>query len=176
MGQILIEKNLVSSTDIARAMGELTTKAEEEEMLGESLVADKIITGEQLKKAREKQKTAHQRLTKTLTSLGFVRPEEIAKQIGKYWGISYISLTDFKPNPDIMQMIPEDFMRRHQLIPIKLEGNTLVVAMSDPLNIIAIDEIRLLTNYQVEIMVTTEKEISLVLNRYFTIQKVAREV
>jgi len=175
LGQVLIDKGLVSSIDITKAMGEVSVKVEEEDELGKALIADKLITEDQLKKAQEKQKTTHEHLTKILSDLKFMAPEQIAEAIGKIWNIPYISLADHEPRPDMMQLIPEDLLKRHQIVPIKLEGKKLVIAMTDPLNILAIDEVRLVSDYQIEIMVATERDISLVLDKYFSIQRVAKE-
>jgi len=175
LGQILIKKKLVSSSDITRVMGEVSSKIDEEEKLGKDLVAEGIITEAQLKKAQEKQKVTHERLPKLLSSLGFAPSEVIAKAIGKYWGINYISLVDYDVKSEVIQLIPEDVMRKNKLVPIRLEGNTLFIAMADPLNILAIDEVRLLTNHQINTMVTTERDVSLILDKFFNIQRVAKE-
>jgi type IV pilus assembly protein PilB len=175
LGQLLIEKGLVTAADVERAIKELAIEVEKEDGFGTFLVNNKIISQDQLREARQKQKVTHQRLVKIVSSLGFSTSQEMAQAISKFWDIPYVSLTDYEPNPDLMQLVPENIMRRHEVIPVKREGTTLVVAMVDPLDILAVDEIRLLTNYQIDIAVATEKDISLTLDRYFSIKRVAKE-
>jgi len=175
LGQILLQQGVVSSAELTRAVGEVSVKVDEESKLGKALLSENILTPEQLQKALDKQKTTHQPLAGLLIDMEFAKPEQIAKAIGKYWNIPYVALSKEEPQSELMQLLPEEFMRRYQLAPLKLKGNTLMVAMVDPLNILAIDEIKLLTNYQVEIRVTTGRDISLVLDKNFSIQRVAKE-
>lgn len=175
LGQILLQQGFVSSAELTRAVGEVSVKVDEESKLGQALLSENILTPEQLQKALDKQKTTHQPLGRLLIDMEFANPEEIAKAIGKYWHIPYVALSKEEPPAELMQLLPEEFMRRYQLVPAKLKGDTLIVAMVDPLNILAIDEIKLLTNYQVDIRVTTGRDISLILDKNFSIQRVAKE-
>jgi len=175
LGQILIEKGYVSSSEIRRTVGELSTQAGVEYKLAQALVSEKIITPEQLEKAREKQKSTHQHLTDTLIDLDFITPVDIAKTIGKLWNIPFISLSEKDISNEALQLLSEEMMRRHFMIPVRIEDNTLVLAMADPLNIVAVDEVRLMTNYQVKVTIATERDITLILDKYFNIQRTAKE-
>ena len=176
LGQILIEKGFASSEDITHAMGELTTtKSEEGSKWGDALVAGGLITPEQLQKAQEKQAKTHQHLSQILAELGYVTPEQIAQAIGRHWDVPYVSLTGQSPNPEVMQLLTEDIMRRYTLVPLELRGDVLVIAMSDPLNILAIDEVKLLTNCQIDIRIATERDISLLVDKQYSIKTVAKE-
>ena len=175
LGQILIEKGYVSSSEIRRTVGELSTQAGVEYKLAQALVSEKIVTPEQLEKAREKQKSHHQHLTEILVDLNFIKPVDIAKTIGKLWNIPFIPLSEKDVSKEALQLLSEDTMRRHLMIPVRIEDNTLVLAMADPLNIVAVDEVRLMTNYQVKVNIATERDITLILDKYFNIKRSAKE-
>jgi len=175
LGQLLVEKGFCSTAEITQAMGELSVKTEEDATISKALIEDGLLSAEQLEVAKQRQKETHQRIFKVIADLGYATPEKVAQTLGKHWGVKYMSLTDAEPKADTMQLLPEEIMRRYMLVPVDRDGDTLVVAMVDPLNIMALDEIRLLTNSQVDMRIATERDISLLIDKHFSIQRVAKE-
>ena len=176
LGQILINKGLVSPTDIARALEELQSKIEEKIDLGHMLMADNIINEEQLKIALDKQKSTKQNLDEVLLETGFVNPDQIAQVYSRHLGIPFIRLSEAEVKLEIMQLIPENIIRNHQVIPVRLEKDTLFVAMSDPLNLIALGEIKLISRYKISPLIATKKEILSAIDRYFNLQQMIKQM
>jgi type IV pilus assembly protein PilB len=145
LGQIFINKGLVSSSDISRALQLLSLSIKEKNELGQMLVLDKLITEEQLKTALEREKTTKQSLEDALVDLGLLTSSQAAQAFSRYLGFPFISLSDYEVKAEILQLLPENIIRNYQIIPVKLEQDTLYVAMADPLNLIAVDEIRMLS-------------------------------
>jgi len=176
LGQILINKGLVSSTDISRALQQVSSKIKEKTELGQMLIADKIISEEQLNIALERQKISKKSLDDTLLELGFVTSQQIAQTFSHHLGLPFIRISDYDIKLEVLQVLPENFIRNYQVIPIKLEQNTLSVAMSDPLNLIALDEIKSLSKYQIEPMIAAKKEIQSIIDRYFNLQQMTKQI
>ena len=176
LGQILINKGLVGSADISRALAQLSVKIEEKTELSQMLLSDKLITEEQLKSAQDKQKSTKQSLEDTLVSLGSVTPDQIAETFGRYLDLPVVKLTDYEIKPETLQLLPENIIRNYKIIPVKLENDTLYVAMGDPLNLIALDEIKLISKYQVRAMIATKKEIESLIDRYFNLQQMTKQL
>jgi type IV pilus assembly protein PilB len=127
--------------------------------LGELLVRENMITNDQLRKAIEEQKRAGGRLGSHLTKMGFIGDEELTQFLSKQYGVPAINLAEFEIDPEVIKLIPQDVADKHQVIPINRAGATLIVAMSDPSNIFAIDDIKFLTGYNVEAVVASEESI-----------------
>jgi type IV pilus assembly protein PilB len=127
--------------------------------LGELLVRENMITPEQLRKAIEEQKRTGGRLGTHLTQLGFIGEEELTQFLSKQYGVPAINLAEFEIDPEVIKLIPKDVADKHQVIPINRAGATLIVAMADPSNIFAIDDIKFLTGYNVEAVVASEDSI-----------------
>jgi len=176
LGQILINKGLVTPTDISRALQELSSAIKEKVDLGEMLISDKLVTDEQLNTARERQKSTKENLDDVLIELSFVSAPQIAQTISRYLGIPFIKLSEQDIKLEILRLIPENFIRHHQIIPVKLEQDTLFVAMSDPLNLIALDEIRLISYHKISPMIATKKEILAIIDRYFNLQQMVKHM
>lgn len=176
LGQILINKGLVSSTDVARALQQVSTKVKEKAELAQMFVLDNIITDEQLKTALERQRVTKKSLDDTLLELDLVTAEQIAQTFSRHLGIPFIRLSDYDINLETLRLLPENVIRKYQIIPIKLEQNILSVAMVDPLNLMALDEIKLISKYQIESKVATKKEIQGIIDRYFNLQQTTKQI
>jgi type IV pilus assembly protein PilB len=138
--------------------------------LGEMLISAGIITKEQLDIALEEQKKTKEQLGKILVKLGFVSEEVIGSFLASQLGISFVSLAELglsEIDPKVAKCIPDNIIQRQKLIPISLEGNTLTVAMANPLNIIAIDDISLITGFEVKPVIATESEINAAIEKYY---------
>ena len=127
--------------------------------IGELLVQKNFLTPEQLDRAKEETRVAGTRLGLELTKLGFMKEDDLAEVISNQYGVPSISLDDFEIDPEVIKLIPEDVAIKHTIIPVNRAGSTLIVAMSDPSNIFAVDDIKFLTGYDVEVVVSAEEAI-----------------
>ena len=140
----------------------------ESERLGELLVREDLITPLQLQKALEETKRSGGRLGAELAKLGFLEENELTAFLSKQYGVPSINLKEFEIDPDVIQLIPRDVVHKHQVIPVNRTGSTLIVAMADPSNIFAVDDIKFLTGYNVEVVVAAEQDIAEAEEKYYT--------
>ena len=136
--------------------------------LGELLVREKLISPLQLQKAMETQRSAGGRLGHQLTKLGYLDENELTAFLSKQYGVPSINLQEFDIDAEVLKIIPKEVVIRHQVIPINKAGNTLIVAMADPSNIYAIDDIKFITNFHIDIVVASEQQIAEAIEKYFT--------
>ncbi|HSM86173.1 MAG TPA: hypothetical protein VLT16_08480, partial [Candidatus Limnocylindrales bacterium] len=129
--------------------------------LGDLLVREKIITPEQLDKAlraqRETGPTA--RLGSTLVQLGFISDEEVTNFLSRQYGVPAINLQYFEIDPSVVKLIPEDTAKRYQILPLSRVGASLTIAMVDPTNVFAMDDIKFMTGFNIEPVVASESAI-----------------
>jgi type IV pilus assembly protein PilB len=135
--------------------------------LGELLLRHKLITKEQLDKALELQKSNNGKLGSNLVKLGFVTDDEIASVLSKQFGISPINLGRFEIDQTVLDLIPVEVARKYDLIPVNRTGAVLTVAMADPTNIRAMDEINFICGYQVEPVVASDNAIREAIDKYY---------
>ena len=128
--------------------------------LGDSLIAEGLINEEQLQQALALQKKSGKRLGAVLVEMHLVTEQDIVQILSKQLRIPFIDLSNYLIDPVIAKLIPEHIARRHMLIPINKVSNKLTVAMVDPLNIIAIDDIQLMTGLMVKPVVATNTDIT----------------
>jgi type IV pilus assembly protein PilB len=136
--------------------------------LGELLLREKLITPLQLQQAIEEQKGSGGRLGYQLTKMGFIEENELTAFLSKQYGVPSIDLNEFDIEGDIIKLIPKEVVLKHQVIPVNRTGSTLIVAMADPSNIFAIDDIKFLTGYNVEVVVASEQAIEGAVEKYYT--------
>lgn len=135
--------------------------------LGELLVRNKLITDVQLAKAVEDQKVQGGRLSMSLVKLGFMKELDLASFLSKQYGVPSINLAEFDIDPTVIRLIPPDVAQKYHLVPINRAGSTLIVAMADPSNIFAIDDIKFMTGYNVEVVVAPDSSIKEAIDRYY---------
>ena len=128
--------------------------------LGDALIAEGLINEEQLQQALALQKKSGKRLGAVLVEMHLVTEHDIVQILSKQLKIPFIDLSNYLIDPIIAKLVPEHLAKRHMLIPINKVGNKLTVAMVDPLNIIAIDDIQLLTGLMVKPVVATQTDIN----------------
>ena len=149
--------------------------AEAKKSFSDFIVGLEVITPVQLKKAAQEQKRGGERLEQTLVRLGYVREEVILQYLADYFNLPYVDLETYLIDDKVVKMIPEEMARRHTLIPIFKIGNTLTVAMTNPLNILALDEVRNKVKGDVEITVSTEKNIKKAIDQHYGVTATAIE-
>lgn len=139
--------------------------------LGDLLVDSGAITPEELDHALTEQKTTGLRLGETLVKSGAITEGKLLEALSNHLNLQIYSLSRYRPMPEALRMIPENVARRLHAIPLSVEdGHTLLIAMSDPLDIIAQDEIRMFTGMDIKVGITSPSEIDLNLERLYTIQ------
>ncbi|MGA1843295.1 MAG: type IV-A pilus assembly ATPase PilB [bacterium] len=124
--------------------------------LGEILVQANIITQEQLLKALEEQKRTGGRIANILTKLGYLKEEDALFYLSKQLGVPSVDLRNFDIEPDIIELIPAALSKKYRFIPLNLLGDTLTIAIVDPTDYVAIDDISFSTGFHIETVVTTE--------------------
>ena len=127
--------------------------------IGELLLREKLISQEQLKTAINEQKKSGGRLGYNLTKLGYISEKDLTAFLSRQYGIPTIDLSTQDIDSEVIKLIPEDVAQKYQVIPVSRTGATLVVAMADPSNIFAIDDIKFLTGYNVEPLVASDAAI-----------------
>ena len=119
--------------------------------LGELLVRENLISLQQLQKAQDEQKKTGGRIGYHLTKLGSIEETELTSFLSKQYGVPSINLKEFDIDPEVIKLVPKEVAEKHQFIPVNRAGASLIIAMSDPSNIFAIDDIKFLTGYNIEV-------------------------
>ena len=138
--------------------------------IGDVLLKAGVITEEQLQTALSRQKGSGRKLGETLIDEGFVSEEEIARALSEQLHMDIIDLQNVNIAEEILQLVPANVLRKNKAVPFeyaKDNVNVLRVAMEDPLDMFAMDDITIITNLQVEPVVATSRSIMLALDHYF---------
>ncbi len=137
--------------------------------LGELLVRNNLITKEQLTKALEEQKESggQARLGSILIKNDLISEPDLTSFLSKQYGVPSINLTEFEVDSAVIKTIPVEIAQKYQIIPVNRAGSTLIIAMSDPSNIFAIDDIKFMTGYNVEVVVASEIAIKTSIDKYY---------
>ncbi|HLU66057.1 MAG TPA: type IV-A pilus assembly ATPase PilB [Kofleriaceae bacterium] len=135
--------------------------------LGELLVREKMISLQQLQEAQTEAKRTGRRLGVALSRLGYVNDQDLTQFLARQYSLPSINLNDFEIDPDVLKLVPKEVAMKHMVVPVNRAGATLIVAMSDPSNIFAIDELKFLTQYNIEPVVASESAIEEAIRRYY---------
>ena len=135
--------------------------------LGELLLREKRVTPAQLQEALNYQKANGGRLAASLVKLGILRDEDITSILSRQYGVPSINLTEYDLDPAIVRLVPGETATKHNLIPVGRNGTTLTLAMTDPTNIFAMDEVKFITGLHVEPVVASETAIRDAVAKYF---------
>src|SRR5256885_1006541 len=135
--------------------------------IGELLLKEKRITPDQLQQALTHQKSNGGKLGFNLVKLGFVKDEEITALLSKQYGVPSINLTQFEIDPAIVKLIPAETAQKYQIVPLSRSGATLTIAMTDPTNVFAMDDIKFMTGYNVEPVVASETAVTDAIQKYY---------
>ena len=127
--------------------------------LGQILITSNIISEEQLKQALNLQKKEGGRLGTNLAKLGYITEEKLVSFLSKQFGVPAINLTDYSIDPSVAKLVPLEMARKYFIMPITRVGATLTIAMADPSNVFAIDDVKFMTGYNVEVVVAAESAI-----------------
>src|SRR4029079_17691550 len=135
--------------------------------LGELLLKENMVTPQQLQEALNHQKMNGGKLGKAFVALGFVRDEEITSLLSRQYGVPSINLTHFEVDPGVIKTIPSETARKYQVLPLSRSGATLTIAMADPTNVFAMDDIKFMTGYNVEPVVASETSLEDAIEKYY---------
>ncbi len=127
--------------------------------LGQLLIASNIITEEQLKEALSLQRREGGRLGTNLVKLGYITEERLVAFLSRQYNVPAINLMDYKIDPSLLKLIPVDMARKYLIMPVARVGATITIAMVDPSNVFAIDDVKFRTGYNVEVVVSSESSI-----------------
>ncbi|MFY9845714.1 MAG: type IV-A pilus assembly ATPase PilB [Terriglobales bacterium] len=127
--------------------------------LGDLLVKEKVITPEQLEQATKLQKESHTRLASALVKLGFLSDEDVTNFLSRQYGVPAINLSYFEIDPAVVKLIPFETAKRYQILPLSRVGASLTIAMVDPTNVFAMDDIKFMTGFNIEPVVASESSI-----------------
>src|SRR6267143_2508400 len=135
--------------------------------IGELLLKEKRITPEQLQEALNYQRTNGGKLGYNLIKLGYVKDEEITALLSKQYGVPSIALTQFEIDPAVVKLVPAETAQKYQIVPLSRSGATLPIAMTDPTNVFAMDDIKFMTGYNVEPVVASETAVIDAITKYY---------
>jgi type IV pilus assembly protein PilB len=135
--------------------------------LGELLTKASLISQDQLKEALRVQKETGGKLGETLIKLGFVSEEDITECLSQQFGVPSINLQHFEIDSSVIKLIPGDVARKYNILPVNKTGATITIAMADPTNVFAMDDIKFMTGYNVEPVVASELGIKAAIDNYY---------
>lgn len=135
--------------------------------LGELLVEKALVTQEQLDEALELQKDKGGLIGEILVELKYTTEDDIAKMLTAQYGFAYLPLSNYEIDQSLINIIPERVARQYCLIPIDKIGNNLTIAMSNPLNTQAVEDMETLTSCSVQTFVSTASDIKQAIEKYY---------
>ena len=143
------------------------TAAATTDKLGDILVREGLITADQLKKALQEQKSSGMRLGYTLVKLGMIEETEVTKMLARQYRMPAVDLSRFEVDPKILKLLPPDIAVKHTVLPLKREGRTLTVAIADPNNVTAIEDIKFITRCDVFPVIAGEYTLRNAIDRHY---------
>lgn len=143
----------------------MITKSPEE--IGAMLVDEGFITPRQLEKAKAQAEKQNEDLQRVLVTMGFVTNKDIVESLGKAMNVAFVDLDTAHLDPELVKSVPEHLAKRYSVIPVEQRDNKLTLAMVDPLNVLAIDDIRLITGFDIVPMIATEEAVNKCISTMF---------
>src|SRR5450432_2104320 len=150
-----------------QAPGAATSAGQSGRRLGELLVRQNLISLQQLRKAQDAQTQDGGRLGYHLIKTGAIEEQKLTDFLSKQYGVPAINLKDFDIEPEVIKLVPKEVAEKHLVIPVNRAGQALIVAMSDPSNIYAVDDLKFLTGYNIEAVVASEVAIKEAIETYY---------
>ena len=137
--------------------------------IGEMLVNEKVITPEQLEACLKEEKRSGKFICQIVVDLGFAAEEKVLPILSKHIGIPYIKVKDKEIDKSVIEKVPARFAIHYKLMPLQIEGDTLAIAVTDPLDVHTLDDIKLLLGYEIRPFLGGEKDILEAIKRYYGI-------
>ena len=135
--------------------------------LGDRLVAEKLISPDQLQRALAEQKGSADKLGTILVRLNFITEDSLVSFLSKQYAMPAITVAQVDPDPDVLKLVPEQIAKKHSVLPIKRIGNVLTLAMADPTNVFALDDVGFMTGLQIQPVVASEAAIRKAFERLY---------
>ena len=135
--------------------------------IGEMLVKEQLITTQQLREAVSRQKLNGGKVGPILIGLGYVKDEDLTALLSRQYGVPSINLSQLEIDMRVARILPPETARKYQVIPVSCSGATLTIAMTDPTDVFAMDDIKFMTGYNVETVVTSETAVLEALDKYY---------
>src|ERR687897_2603829 len=135
--------------------------------IGELLLKEKRITPEQLQEALNYQRQNGGKLGFNLIKLGYVKDDEITALLSKQYGVPSIALSQFEIDPGVVKLVPAETAQKYQIVPLSRAGATLTIAMTDPTNVFAMDDVKVMTGSNVEPVVASETAVFDAIQKYY---------
>src|SRR5215218_3099857 len=147
--------------------GAQSTRAQMSAKLGEILVRENLLSPEDLKEALDYQREHGGRLGFNLVKLGLISDDMITAVLSRQYGIPSVNLDLFKIDPSVISLIPQDVAQKHSVLPLSRVGATLTLAMVDPTNVFAMDDVKFMTGLNVEPVVVAEGSVQQAIAKYY---------
>ncbi|GGG23553.1 GspE/PulE family protein [Paenibacillus abyssi] len=144
--------------------------------IGDLLVETGVITEEQLQQALKQQSEMKMRLGDVLITQGYISQQQFIEVLEFQLGIPHVKLYRQKIEPKVIQLIPQKLADQHGVLPLRVDGNKLILAMADPLDYFAIDEIRIATGLRIEPVIASKDELQRAINRYYGLQETIEQI
>jgi type IV pilus assembly protein PilB len=135
--------------------------------IGELLVKEQLITSEQLNQAIEEQKSKGGRLGANLAKLGILGEDKLISFLSKKYRVPAINLDEFEVSQDIISLVSNEVAKKHMVIPVNRSAATLIVAMTDPSDMFALDDLKFLTGYNISPVIASEEAIGKAIEKYY---------
>ena len=165
LGETLLASNKLRREQLREALAE-QNKLGRVKPLGEILVDLGYVTREDVQNALSKQRIGGGRLEDTLVQSGKISPEMLARSLAMQLGYEFVE-ENVPVDPFVITLVPEGTIRRYNVMPLRLEGSAVVLAMKDPRHVFALDDIRLITGREIKPAVATEETLLRLINRYY---------
>lgn len=135
--------------------------------LGDVLLEQGLITPQQLQECIAAQRATGQNLAHILVQRQYLSEEDLVVTLSEQLGIPHIRVSNYNIPQEVLDQVPESLARQYQMLPVSLTGDVLTLAMADPLNIMALDDLRMLTSYDIEPVVAVESELVEAIERHY---------
>ncbi len=135
--------------------------------IGQLLLERKAITQAQLDEALKLQQAKGGLLGQLLVTLGYTTEEAVAQAVTTQYGFPYLPLKNYAIDGEVLRLIPENVARQYYLVPVDRVGETLTVAMADPLNVSAVEDLEMLSHCSVQVFVATISDVAEAIQRYY---------
>ncbi|MDO7906592.1 type II secretion system ATPase GspE [Paenibacillus sp. JX-17] len=135
--------------------------------LGDLLVESGVITEQQLQEALSEQRTSKRRLGDLMIAQGYITEQQLIEVLEVQLGIPHVNLFKYQIDPALTAIIPESLAKRYQVLPFMKEGSRLMVAMADPLDYFAIEDLRMTTGFRIEPAITSRDELQRAIARHY---------
>lgn len=166
LGEALLQDKKLKREQLRQAIAE-QNKLGRVKSLGEILIDMGYVEEDDVEDALNRQRSGGGRLEDTLVQSGKISPEMLAQSLAMQLGYEFVDLDSFQVDPFVIEMVPEATVRRYNVFPVRLDGNTLVVAMKDPRHVFALDDVKLITGKDIQPAVATDETLVYLINRYY---------